>query len=210
MMMTLSLACPIGILTAIRQDTRTDKLLMFFMQFGVAIPNFLLGLLFIFLFSVNLQWFSGSGFPGWEAGLFHGLSALLLPAFVLALPQVAILSRALRSSLLDVLSEDFIRTARAKGLSRFQTILHHAFKNALPPVLTLMGLQFSFLIGGTIVIENVFALSGIGRLVIQALNNRDLIVVESVSLLLVAGVVLVSFLIDLIVMLMDPRLRRPT
>jgi ABC-type dipeptide/oligopeptide/nickel transport systems, permease components len=180
---------------------------MLLMQIWIAIPNFLLGLLFIFIFSVNWAFFPGSGFPGWDGDMRLALSALVLPALVLALPQAAILSRILRSSLLDILSEDYIRTARAKGLSPLSTLLKHALKNALPPVLTIIGLQFSFLVSGAIVVETVFSLSGLGRLMVQALNNRDLIVVESVGLLLVSSVILVSYLVDFILIALDPRLR---
>ncbi|MDR1828070.1 MAG: ABC transporter permease [Methylobacteriaceae bacterium] len=203
------LAFPVGMYTALRNGGWSDALLMGVMQVWVAVPSFLLGLIFIFGFSVSLRLFPGSGFPGWEEGAELGLKALVLPAFVLALPQSAILSRVLRSSLLDVLSEDYIRTARAKGLSRFKTVWSHAIRNSLPPVLTILGLQFSFLVGGAIVVESVFSLPGIGRLMIQALNQRDLVVVESVGLLLVAGVILVSFLVDFIMLAVDPRLRRP-
>jgi peptide/nickel transport system permease protein len=137
------------------------------------------------------------------------MRALTLPAIALALPQAAILARVMRSSLLDTLDEDYIRTARAKGLSRGQALRHHALRNALIPVLTIMGLQFSFLLAGAIIIENVFFLPGLGRLVFQAISARDLIVVRSVVMLLVFAVVTVNFLVDIAYALVDPRLRRP-
>jgi len=155
-----------------------------------------------------LHWFSAGGFPGWDAGLLAGFKALLLPAVALALPQASILARVMRSSLLDTLDEDYMRTARAKGLTRGQAIRRHALRNALIPVLTIIGLQFSFLLAGAIIIENVFFLPGLGRLVFQGIVQRDLIVVKSVIILLVAAVVAVTFLVDLAYAAVDPRLRR--
>ena len=147
------------------------------------------------------------GFPGWSAGVWPALKALILPAIALALPQAAILARVTRSALLEVLGEDYIRTARAKGLPRRAVLWRHALRNALIPVLTILGLQFAFLLAGTIIIENVFYLPGLGRLVFQAITQRDLIVVESVVMLLVAAVIVVNLLVDLSYALVDPRLR---
>ena len=130
-----------------------------------------------------------------------------MPAIALALPQAAILSRIMRSALIETLGEDYIRTARAKGLSAWQTIWRHALRNALIPVLTIIGLQFSFLLAGAIIIEQVFYLPGLGRLVFQAITQRDLIVVESVVMLLVSAVILINFIVDIAYMLADPRLR---
>ena len=135
------------------------------------------------------------------------LKALTLPAFALALPQASILARVMRSALIDTLSQDYFRTARASGLTYFQTIYRHAFRNALIPVLTIVGLQFSFLIAGAIIIENVFFLPGLGRLIFQGIVQRDLIVVESAVMLLVFAVVLVNFLVDMAYLIVDPRLR---
>jgi len=174
---------------------------------GIAIPNFWFAMLLVLIFAIKLRWFSAGGFPGWEHGFFNGLKALSLPAIALALPQASILARVMRSSLLDTLSEDFIRTARAKGLNNRQVLWRHALRNALIPVLTIIGLQFSFLLAGAIIIENVFFLPGLGRLVFQAITQRDLIVVESVVMLLVFAVVLVTFLVDVAYALVDPRLR---
>ena len=134
--------------------------------------------------------------------------ALTLPAVALALPQAAILARVMRSALIDTLGEDFVRTARAKGLSRGQALRRHALRNALIPVLTIIGLQFSFLLAGAIIIENVFFLPGLGRLVFQAISQRDLIVVKSVVMLLVVAVIVVTYLVDLAYAAVDPRLRR--
>jgi peptide/nickel transport system permease protein len=180
-------------------------------QLGIAIPNFWLAILLILLFAVQLQWVSAGGFPGWlEAeggGLVEGLKALILPAVALAAVQAAILARVTRSAVLDVLREDFVRTARAKGLTQRQALIRHVLRNAMIPVLTVGGLQFANLITGTIVVENVFVLPGIGRLVFQAIANRDLVVVRDVVMLLAAVVVLVNFVVDVLVAWVDPRVR---
>ena len=175
-------------------------------QLGVAIPNFWFAMLLVLLFAINLGWFSAGGFPGWDDPL-AALKALTLPAIALALPQAAILTRVMRSALLDTLGEDYIRTARAKGLSRGQVLWRHALRNALIPVLTIIGLQFSFLLAGAIIIEQVFFLPGLGRLIFQAISQRDLIVVESVVMLLVFAVITVNFAVDLAYAAVDPRLR---
>jgi peptide/nickel transport system permease protein len=176
-------------------------------QLGVAVPNFWFALMLIYLFAVWLRLVPAGGFPGWNAGIWPALKALILPAIALALPQAAILARVARSALVEVLSEDYIRTARAKGMPRRAVLWRHALRNAMIPVVTIMGLQFAFLLAGTIIIENVFYLPGLGRLVYQAITQRDLIVVESVVMLLVASVIVVNLLVDLSYAIVDPRLR---
>lgn len=207
--LTLStlIAFPAGIWAASQRGRFGDVLVMGVTQLGVAIPNFWFAMLMVLLFAINLRWFSAGGFAGWEAGFGPAVKSLTLPAIALALPQASILARVMRSSLLDSLGEDYIRTARAKGLSRRQALRRHALRNALIPVLTIIGLQFSFLLAGAIIIENVFYLPGLGRLVFQSIAARDLIVVESVVMLLVFAVILVNFLVDLAYALVDPRLR---
>ena len=207
--LTLStlIAFPAGIWAASKRGSPVDVAVMGVTQLGVAIPNFWFAMLMVLVFAINLRWFSAGGFAGWDAGLLPGLKSLTLPAIALALPQASILARVMRSSLLDTLSEDFIRTARAKGLSKRQALRRHALRNALIPVLTIIGLQFSFLLAGAIIIENVFFLPGLGRLVFQSISARDLIVVESVVMLLVFAVILVNFIVDLTYALVDPRLR---
>lgn len=202
------IAIPAGLLAASRRGKAADWGVMGVTQLGVAVPNFWFAILLVIIFAINLRWVSAGGFPGWENGVFGGLAALTLPAIALALPQASILARVMRSALLDILDEDFIRTARAKGLSRRQALWRHAFRNALIPVLTIIGLQFSFLIAGAIIIENVFFLPGLGRLIFQGITQRDLIVVESVVMILVFAVILVTFLVDLAYAWVDPRLRR--
>ena len=202
------IAFPAGILAASRRNSAADLSVMGATQLGVAIPNFWFAMILVLVFAVNLRWFSAGGFPGWDAGFFPAMKALTLPAIALALPQASILARVMRSSLIDTLDEDFMRTARAKGLSRGQALRRHALRNALIPVLTIIGLQFSFLLAGGIIIENVFYLPGLGRLAFQAITQRDLIVVRSVVILLVFSVIVVTFLVDLAYALADPRLRR--
>jgi len=207
--LTLStlIAFPAGIYAASRRGRPGDTAVMGATQLGVAIPNFWFAMVMVLIFAINLRWFSAGGFPGWDKGFWGGIKALTLPAIALALPQAAILARVMRSSLLDMLGEDFIRTARAKGLSRRQTLWRHALRNAMIPVLTIIGLQFSFLLAGAIIIEQVFFLPGLGRLVFQSISARDLIVVESVVMLLVFAVIVVNFLVDLAYAAVDPRLR---
>lgn len=210
MALTLSIliAFPVGIVAAANRNNPVDVTIMGATQLGIAIPNFWFAMLLVLAFSISLRWFSAGGFPGWDAGIGAGLKALTLPAVALALPQASILARVMRSSLLDTLHEEFMRTARAKGLTRAQAIRRHAVRNALIPVMTIVGLQFSFLLAGAIIIENVFYLPGLGRLIFQAIAQRDLIVVKSVVLLLVAAVVLITFAVDLAYAAIDPRLRR--
>ena len=207
LMLTVVVAFPVGVLAAARRGSVTDITVMGATQLGVAIPNFWFAILMVILFAINLRWFSAGGFPGWDAGIFPAMKALTLPAVALALPQASILSRVMRSSLLDTLSEDYMRTARAKGLTRRQVLWRHALRNAMIPVLTIIGLQFSFLLAGAIIIENVFFLPGLGRLVFQAITQRDLIVVESVVMLLVFAVILLNFFVDIAYAWVDPRLR---
>jgi len=202
------IAVPVGLYAAARRGKASDTAIMTATQFGIAIPNFWFALLLVYLFAVVLRWVPAGGFPGWQADVWPALKSLALPAIALALPQAAILSRIARSALIEVLGEDFIRTARAKGLTRNQTLWHHALRNALIPVVTIMGLQFAFLLAGTIIIENVFYLPGLGRLVFQAITQHDLPVVQGTVLLLVASVVLTNFLVDLVYAWIDPRLRK--
>ena len=207
--LTLStlIAFPVGILAAAKRNSAADVSIMGATQLGVAVPNFWFAMLLVLLFSITLRWFSAGGFPGWS-NPYEAIKALTLPAIALALPQASILARVMRSSLLDTLNEDYIRSARAKGLTARQALWRHALRNALIPVLTIIGLQFSFLLAGAIIIENVFFLPGLGRLVFQGITSRDLIVVKSVVMILVFAVVLVTFVVDITYALVDPRLRR--
>jgi peptide/nickel transport system permease protein len=207
MTMSTLIAIPLGVIAASHHNRPLDFVVMSFSQLGVAIPNFWFALLLIILFSIVYRLVPAGGFAGWDAGVGPALTSLLLPSISLALPQAAILARVTRSSLLEVLKEDYIRTARAKGAGQWRTLWRHALRNALIPVVTIMGLQFSFLLAGTIIIENVFYLPGLGRLIFQAIAQRDLIVVKNLVLLLAAAVVVINFVVDVLYAVIDPRLR---
>ena len=210
MLLTTAIALAAGVYAAARHNTRGDVGVMVASQLGIAIPNFWFAILLILVFSVQLGWFSAGGFAGWTedagGGLWDGLHSLILPAVALALVQAAILARITRSAVLEVLREDFVRTARAKGLSPRAVLWRHVLRNAAVPVLTVMGLQFANLITGTIVIENVFALPGVGRLVFQAIANRDLAVVQNIVMLFAGFVIAINFVVDVFVAFIDPRL----
>jgi peptide/nickel transport system permease protein len=211
MALTVALALALGIYAASQQNKAGDVGVMTLSQLGLAVPNFWLAILLILLFAVHLGWVSAGGFPGWSeddgGGVGEALKALVLPAMALAAVQTAILTRVTRSAVLDTWREDFVRTARAKGLSRRQVLWGHVLRNAMIPVLTVMGLQFGNLITNAIVVENVFVLPGIGRLVFQAIANRDLIVVRDVVMFLAALVILINFCIDVLYAWIDPRLK---
>ena len=207
LLLSTVIAIPVGLIAAANRGGPADVAVMATTQLGIAVPNFWFAMLLVLIFAIGLRWFSAGGFPGWDAGFWANVQALTLPAVALALPQASILARVMRSSLLETLGQDYIRTARAKGLSRRQAVLRHALRNALIPVMTILGLQFSFLLAGAIIIENVFFLPGLGRLIFQGITQRDLIVVESVVMLLVFAVILVTFLVDLAYAAVDPRLR---
>nr|WP_108781515.1 ABC transporter permease [Pontivivens insulae] len=207
LVLSTAIAFPIGILAALRRGGVADYGVMGLTQLGIAIPNFWFAMFLVLIFAIQWRIFPAGGFVGWEDPV-AGLMGLTLPAIALALPQASILARIMRSALIETLDEDYIRTARAKGQSRRGVIWHHALRNAMIPVLTIIGLQFSFLLAGAIIIENVFYLPGLGRLLFQAITQRDLIVVEGAVMLLVFSVVVVTFAVDMAYALVDPRLRR--
>ncbi len=212
-LLTTAIALLVGMYAASRHNSAGDVGLMTLAQIGIAVPNFWFAILLILLFSVKLQWFSAGGFDGWTfddgvvAGLWDGFKALILPAVALAVVQAAILARFTRSAVLEVLREDFVRTARAKGLSHRATLWGHVLRNAMIPVITVMGLQFAELLAGTIVVENVFYLPGLGRLIFQSIANRDVIVVRNCVMLLAAMVVIVNFVVDVLYAVIDPRVK---
>ena len=206
MVLSIAMAMGLGLYAAANHGRPGDFGAMIVSQLGIAIPNFWLGLLLILLFAVSLGWFSAGGFSGWADGFSLAFKSLVLPAVALATVQGAILARIVRSAVLEETGADFVRTARAKGLSRRRALLGHVLRNAMVPVVTIMGLQFSFLLAGTIVVENVFSLPGLGRLVFQAISNRDLVVVKDVVMLLAAMVIVVNLVVDLAYRILDPRL----
>jgi peptide/nickel transport system permease protein len=206
MAIAAAVALAAGLYAAERRGRAGDVAVMAASQFGLAVPNFWFGILLVLLFAVHWRLFPAGGFPGWADPLL-GLRALVLPALALGLVQAAILTRVTRSALVEVLSEDYMRTARAKGLSRRAALWRHALPNAAPPILTIAGLQFSSLIAGAVVVENVFVLPGLGRLIAQSIANRDVLVVEDCVMGLAGIVILVNAAVDLAAAAIDPRLR---
>lgn len=206
--LTVVFGTGLGCIAALHAHKTGDVLLRLFAQIALSVPNFWAGLVLVLIFAVHLHWFPAGGFAGWEHGVGHGLKSLLLPALALALAQSAILMRVMRASLLEVLSEPYMRTARAKGLSRPAALRRHALRNALLPVVTLLGLQLAFLLTGVVVIENVFALPGVGRLLFQAVSQHDLPVVQNLILVFIALILFVHLAVDLVSLIIDPRLRQ--
>jgi peptide/nickel transport system permease protein len=204
---SLLVATPIGILSAARRNTSVDRFGTSFALFGICMPNFLLALLLIFFFGVKLRWLPISGYTDPAEEFLPGLRSLVLPAVTLGLALAAVITRTLRSSMLDALSEDYVRTARAKGLTEWQVIRGHVLKNALIPVVTVLGLQLGTLIGGAVITEYVFALPGVGRLVVDAVFARDYPLVQGVVLLIAVGFILSNLLVDLLYGWIDPRIR---
>jgi len=207
MAISLLVAAPIGILSAARRNTMLDRFGTSFALFGICMPNFLIALLLIFLFGVTLRWLPISGYVDPMEEFWDGIRSLALPAITLGLALAAVITRTLRSSMLEALSEDYIRTARAKGLSDGAVIRRHALKNALIPVVTVLGLQLGTLIGGAVITEYVFALPGVGRLVVDAVFARDYPLVQGVVLLIAVGFILSNLMVDLLYGLIDPRIR---
>ncbi len=207
MLFAVAVSIPLGVYAARHQNRPGDFLVMGFTQLGLATPEFWLGILLILLLSVKFGLFSAGGFPGWSTDWTGSVKALLLPALALGLIRASILTRLTRSSMLDVLGEDYVRTARAKGLKERVVIYGHGLRNGLIPVLTILGLQLGQLLAGAIIIENVYHLPGLGRLVFQAIGQRDLPVVRDIVLFLAAAVVVVNFIVDLVNGAIDPRVR---
>jgi peptide/nickel transport system permease protein len=198
-------AIPLGMLAATRQGTPADTTVTFFSTIGITMPTFAVGLLLIFFFGIRLGWMPISGIGGSLWSL-DGLKHAILPAITLSLGSIAVVTRLSRSALLEVLSQDYIRTARAKGLKEGAVILRHGFKNALLPVITVYGLQIGGLLSGAVVTETVFAWPGIGRLALSAIQGRDFPVVQGCLLVVAAVFVLVNLVVDILYALVDPRI----
>ncbi len=207
MLISVFIGLPIGIIAAMRHGKASDSVLMTLAQIGIAIPNFWFGMLLVLVFSVMISWFPTGGFIYWNESFFGAIKSLILPSIALALPQAAILARVMRTALVDVASADYIRTAQAKGLTKGQAILRHGVQNAFLPVLTILGLQFAFLIAGTIIVENVFYLPGLGKLIFIAISERDLVLVRGALIILIIVVTFTMLVVDLLYALVDPRLR---
>ena len=207
MVLSMAIGLPIGILAARRRGSWLDTGLMLLAQMGIAVPNFWFGMLLVLLFSITLRWLPPGGFTPWQEDFWAALRAMVLPSLALALPQAAILARIMRTALVDVQNADFIRTARAKGMTLGEAVWRHGVRNALLPILTILGLQFAFLISGTVVVENVFYLPGLGRLIFTAISERDLILVRGAVIILIAAVTASMFIVDVLYAVVDPRLR---
>jgi len=200
-------AIPLGVFAATRHRRWGDYAAMVLSQLGIAVPGFWAGLLLILLFSVRLGWFQSGGFDGWGQGVGHALRSLLLPAAALGLFQFAVLARTTRSALLEVLREEYVKTARAKGVAERGVIFRHALRNAMIPILTVAGVQLGQLMAGSIILESVFYLPGLGRLVLGAISARDLPVVQGVVLFVASGIVVINAAVDLLYGVLDPRIR---
>jgi peptide/nickel transport system permease protein len=207
MLISLAVAFPIGILSATHRNSPVDGFGTMFALFGICMPNFLIALLLIFLFGVTLRWLPISGYVDPLQEPLAGIRSLTLPAITLGLALAAVIARTLRSSLLEALSEDYVRTARAKGLAERLVVRRHALKNGLIPVVTLLGLQFGTLIGGAVITEYVFALPGVGRLVVDAVFARDYPLVQGVVLLISIGFIVSNLVVDIVYGWLDPRIR---
>ncbi|GBR51710.1 peptide ABC transporter permease [Gluconobacter sphaericus NBRC 12467] len=206
MLLSLGTGITLGVMAAAKRGTLLDTSLMGFLQLFKSIPDFLLAMMMTFLFSLTLHWLPSSGFPGWHDGILPALRALTLPAIALAIPQAAITARFMRSSLIETLSQDFICTARAQGYSRRGVLWHIAVPNALIPVLTLTGIQLPVLVTGTIIVESVFSLPGCGKLLLEAVNQRDIPVVQNLVMLIVASVIVLNIVMTILIRWFDPRL----
>jgi peptide/nickel transport system permease protein len=203
----VAFSLPLGIYAATRRNRPGDYGVMIFSQIGLAIPAFWAGILLILLFAVHLQWFSAGGFKSWAETPLGAMKSLLLPSLSLGLIRAAVLARLTRSCMLEALGEDYIRTARSKGLEEKVVVYKHALRNALIPVITIIGLQMGELLAGAIVIENVFNLPGLGRLIFLAIGQRDLPVVQGGSLLIAFLIVVINFSVDAVYGIVDPRTR---
>ena len=200
-------AIPLGIFAATRHRRWGDYLTMILSQLGIAVPSFWAGLLLILLFSVRLGWVQAGGFDGWGQGVWPALRSLLLPAIALGLFQFAVLARTTRSAILEVLREEYVKTARAKGLGEPAVLVKHTFRNAMIPVVTVVGIQLGQLLAGSIILETVFYLPGLGRLALGAINARDLPVVQGVVLFVASTIVVINVLVDILYGFLDPRIR---
>lgn len=210
MVLALVIAIPFGTVMALRHRRPSGLVLSAISQVGVAVPAFLAGILLVTVFAVKLQWLPANGWTPPNEDPVQFLRQLVLPVLSLGLVQGAVLTRYVRSSILDVQREDYIRTARAKGLRPAQALRRHGFRNAAIPVVTVLALQLATLLIGAVVVERVFVIPGLGSLLLDQVANRDLIFVQDIVMLLVLAVLLVNFVVDLLYLVIDPRLKVAT
>ncbi len=208
LILSLLVAIPIGIFTAYRAGTTTDQFLSTLTFVGLAVPSFVVAVILILVFAVDFHVLPASGWTPLTASPVENLRSAILPSVALALPQVAIFARVLRSDMVATLQQDFIWMARSKGLSTWRVLVVHAFRPSSLPLVTVTGLQVGFLLGGTVIVENLFSLPGIGQLLVTSISSRDLIVVQGVTLFVAAAFVIVNFAVDMLYSSLDPRIRR--
>lgn len=201
------LALPIGLLAGSKPNTPFDYLGTFFAVVGAAIPNFWLALLLILVFAVDLGWFPALGFTSFREDPLENMRGMVLPAIAIGIAQAAVLARQTRASMVEVLQQDYVRTARSKGLRERNVIFRHGFRNAMIPVITILGLQISNIVSGAIIIESVFSLPGIGKLLIDSIFNRELVTVQALALMLALAVAMSNLLVDVSYGYIDPRIR---
>lgn len=203
----LSIGIPLGVVSAVYRNSWWDQAGLALAMLGAAVPTFWLGLSLIVVFAVNLGWLPSSGFRSPTEDLWRSLRYLVLPSLTLGVPNSALIIRFVRSSLLEVIATDYVRTARAKGLGERMVIFRHAFRNALVPILTVVGLTFAALMGGAVVTETVFAIPGIGQMVVQAVLRRDYPVIQGVTLVVATSYVMINLMVDLLYFVVDPRVK---
>lgn len=202
-----AIALPVGVLSAVRRGTAFDQVVVTLTMVAASVPSFWLGLILIQVFAVGLGWFPASGYGGPDSGFLERLQHLVLPAVALGVVNSALITRFTRAAMLDVLGDDYVRTARAKGASEARVVLKHALKNALVPIITVIGLSVAMLVAGAVVTETVFGLPGIGNLVVSAVLRRDYPVIQGTLLVVAAIYVLINFAVDMLYIVVDPRVR---
>lgn len=205
--LSILIGIPAGVLAAVRRNTIIDRFLMVFSISGAAIPNFFLGILLILLFAVKLRWLPSGGYSDIQDGLWPHLRYMILPSFALGVSSAGLLARLVRSSMLDVLKEDYVRTAFAKGLPERLVVIRHALRNALIPAITVIGVSLGGLLGGAVVTETVFSIPGMGRLVVQSIARRDFPVIQGAVMTIAAIYVLANLIVDVLYVYVDPRVR---
>jgi peptide/nickel transport system permease protein len=210
MLIAVAIALPLGVLSAVGHRRATGAVISTFSQIGIAVPAFWAGLMLISLVAVHWQLLPSGGFTPWGESVAGAIRSLILPALSLAIVVAAVLTRYVRSAVLDVLREDYIRTARAKGLTLRRALVRHGLRNAALPVLTLLGLQLAALLVGAVVIENVFTLPGLGKLLLDNINNREIILIQDVVMFITVVTLAINLVVDLLQLVIDPRLRRPS
>lgn len=196
---SLVVGIPLGVISAAKRNTIVDNVAMFLAMIGVSMPIFWQGILLLLLFSVTLRWLPSSGFESWNQ--------MILPSITLGTGSAAIIARMTRSSMLEVLNQNYVRTAEAKGLKQSVVIMKHAFRNALIPVVTIVGLQFGALLGGAVLTETIFSINGVGRLMVDSIRSKDVMVVQGAVIIIATTYVLVNLIVDVLYAVIDPRVR---